>query len=234
MALSLGTLQVVAAVAILATAVYLFVRRSLRPLELPDDGCLACGSTVRHAIAPGVYRCAACGYEGGPGVAALRDRQQLARHVVLDPAARTQAIFDDLSFARRQLLAAADRLDWLGAEWIELGEELIAGQLGLPDHPELPEVERPTLEAVERIAEAQRALADARTKARSGPTLLGAIEIPMRVWDDDHAAVALLRARRAHRAAHALLELVDDVLTRHFPGDTAGAEPAPDQPRPGA
>ncbi len=196
---------------------YLLARLGSRVPVVVDDGCAACGTTELHAIGPQAYRCPSCGHEGGPGWPALRDRKQVLRHAVLDPRARTQGVFDDLSFARRQLLAATDRLEWIGVEWLELGEELVAQHVGLPSAVEIPEVERPTLEALERIAEAQRALADARLKLASGPTIATvAIEIPAVEWHDDSSSFLLLRARRAYRAAHALLEQVDAVLDRSF------------------
>lgn len=214
------SLLLLAGILVVVAFGFLLARLSSRVPDVSDDGCAACGSTMRHALGPGAYRCAGCGYEGGPGWAALRDRRQMLRHAELDAGARTQAIFDDLSFARRQLLTATDRLEWIGVEWLEMGEELIAQHLDLPSAVEIPEVERPTLEALERIAEAQRALADARLKAASGPTIGPvAIEIPTVEWRDDSSSILLLRARRAHRAAHALLEQVDAVLGRHFPSN---------------
>jgi hypothetical protein len=205
----------VGVVVVLLVVVVVVTSRSLASPELEDDGCMACGCTVRHALGPGAYRCAECGYEGGPGWAALRDREQLQRHASLGPAERTRAVLGDLLHARVQLMTAVDRLAWLELEWALLVTELADEWIGPAGDPELPEIERPTLDALERIAEAERALADARLKLRSGPTSFDPpLEIPAFDGGDDPGSVLLLRARRAHRAAHGLLVQVDAILTR--------------------
>jgi ribosomal protein L37AE/L43A len=63
--------------------------------DIPDDQCVACDSKDVTVNAPGVYRCNACGYEGGSGQAAA---QQAAR----------QAGFDALSDDERRASALVD------------------------------------------------------------------------------------------------------------------------------
>jgi len=64
--LVLGVLGAVVFMAIGIFFNWLFTRTELKKHPLPAEGaCVACGSTDLDILAPGVYRCRACGYEGG-------------------------------------------------------------------------------------------------------------------------------------------------------------------------
>ncbi|TVQ94968.1 MAG: hypothetical protein EA397_00505 [Deltaproteobacteria bacterium] len=73
--------------------------------SVDEDGCIACGSTDLEVIAPGAYRCLICGYEGGPGFAALQAKQQRDRLAQLEPAVLRQRLTAALDTARLSSLA---------------------------------------------------------------------------------------------------------------------------------
>lgn len=52
-----------------------------------DDVCIACDSREVRVLAPQVYSCLLCGYEGGPGHAAYLAEKKSAALDALDPAA---------------------------------------------------------------------------------------------------------------------------------------------------
>ena len=72
--------------------------------------CTACGSDNLFELGPGVYECYACGYQGGPGHAALVQQERRAEFAELPEAERRQSAFDDLAFAEKAYAAAASSL----------------------------------------------------------------------------------------------------------------------------
>lgn len=88
-----------------------------------DDICVACNSSNLSILGPNVYRCKECGYEGGSGVAALRDAARAKKVDAMSPEDRRAAGLKDLEEARILLLgcegimanaAALSRQDMLG------------------------------------------------------------------------------------------------------------------------
>ena len=69
-------------------------------------GCLACGASEVRTLAPGVFRCALCGYEGGPGMAEHRWQQRVEQWALLSGSERRQRVRQLCVDARRVLVSA--------------------------------------------------------------------------------------------------------------------------------
>ena len=138
-----------------------FLDTILRALGLDDSGgddsCVSCASTEIETLFEGVYRCTACGYEGGPGYAAYLAERRREKLASLDGPARREAA--------QKLLADAHLL-LLGVKGT-LGSARAAGMLDLlgPGSGPFGEVEQDKhsefFSAVWDVLQAQKALEDA-------------------------------------------------------------------------
>lgn len=102
---SLPILLTVAVIAVryLPTLRVLLAER--RANALPDDDvCVACASKSLVMLAPRAYRCAACGFEAGPGIPELRRARELAAIGRMPPEERSRSGIRDLQRARLELL----------------------------------------------------------------------------------------------------------------------------------
>ncbi len=97
-------------------------RRMRRVLEEPAAGaerCIACGASSVVTVGPGHFRCEACGYEGGPGLAkkqAQARREALRR---LPPDERRRRGLEGLKEAHRTLIAARGTLAGVAVQPID-------------------------------------------------------------------------------------------------------------------
>ncbi|MCB9754764.1 MAG: hypothetical protein H6713_32925 [Myxococcales bacterium] len=57
--------------------------------DIASDQCVACDSRALATIAPGVYRCTQCGYQGGPGLAAHEANARAQERAALSPDERS-------------------------------------------------------------------------------------------------------------------------------------------------
>lgn len=91
---------------IVAVVIWQIVKRT-RAMNAPisDDECVSCGSKNVTVLGPGNYRCNECEYEGGSGMAAKQNQEQLDRINQMDPAARHASGVTDLHEARTLLLS---------------------------------------------------------------------------------------------------------------------------------
>jgi hypothetical protein len=82
-------------------------------LDAPNtgDSCIACSSRDVTSLAPMVYRCRACGHEGGDGWAAWREAQRNASFEAWSPARRRRSAARDLVQARTLLVAGLGDLE---------------------------------------------------------------------------------------------------------------------------
>ena len=89
--------------------VVLLTRGGATPL--PDDACIACGSTTDKVdIAPGVYWCG-CGYEGGPGMRDWQWQKRVDALAKLTPEARAEQRSKRLAAVREALAHAKSELE---------------------------------------------------------------------------------------------------------------------------
>ncbi len=190
------------------------MNRRFRAGEHLDHACAACGSAALQWLAVGAYRCGGCGHEGGWGWAAYRDALRTSELARLDPTTRLAGIRADLQTAYDALLAAVDEFDRAG----QLASSIVAN-LGEKFYVDLlvdddaPDVQRTVLDGTARMYAAQQSIHEARLKLASGPVPM-TIELPHVTWQDDEAALPVLRVRAAREAALAMLATVDAARTR--------------------
>jgi len=100
-----GLLIKVVVLAVVGIAGAVAARRIANAAKEPisDDECVSCGSTNVEVMSPGAYVCLACGYEGGSGQAAVRQKAQAERYAELSPEARLEAVTDHVRTASRIL-----------------------------------------------------------------------------------------------------------------------------------
>ena len=79
--------------------------------DIADDRCVACDSTDVEELGPDAYRCRACGYEGGSGLARMIEQQRRAAFDRMGPEQRRKSARKDLDDARTFLMAAIGTLD---------------------------------------------------------------------------------------------------------------------------
>lgn len=75
------------------------------------ESCVACDGTDVTLLGPAAYRCNACGYEGGDGLAALHRAEREAAFARMPEAARRASARGDLEEARRLLTSGLGDLD---------------------------------------------------------------------------------------------------------------------------
>ncbi|RMG17603.1 MAG: hypothetical protein D6729_08615 [Deltaproteobacteria bacterium] len=87
-------------------------------LDEPIDAntCVACGSRLLTFLGPAHYRCDACGYEGGRGLAQKQLEARRASLKSLPPTERRKAGIEALREAHRILSAASGSLTTLGTD----------------------------------------------------------------------------------------------------------------------
>ena len=83
-------------------------RASRAPIS--NEECVACGSRDVTSLGPAVYRCGACGYEGGSGVAASLAERERAEIEAMGPEARRAGAIADLEEALAGLASVEDDL----------------------------------------------------------------------------------------------------------------------------
>ena len=117
--------------------VYLRRRQRLNEfLEAPidDRNCVACGEMRVQRLAPGVYRCPTCGYEGGPGVARREAEAKRRALRSLKPEERRRNGQDALREAHRLLLAMRGDI----AAYEQESDDLALVAMALPDYVPSP------------------------------------------------------------------------------------------------
>ena len=87
--------------------------------EIPDDVCVACESEDITVLAEGVYRCNACGYEGGSNFAEYKQQQRRKKVDALEGEARQEHIVDTLKEARTLASSAQGSLSSASASNIQ-------------------------------------------------------------------------------------------------------------------
>lgn len=166
--------------------------------------CVACGAASVVFVAPQVYRCHACGYEGGEGLAALMRL-------------RRQAKFDALTFAEKAALAARKARE---------ARRLLLGCQGDVDFIYYSNQDREAEEVMHRrltrvtqwILEA---LDEARDVAYLKPQLQGDAERVEALLSWVHEPLSKVRGHSYEQElieAHALMERAVVVLATQAPG----------------
>jgi hypothetical protein len=87
--------------------------RTRRILEQDDhaDLCVACSGTDVSELGPDAYRCKACGFTWGSGLAALRADTERAAIAAMSDEERRRSGMDDLAQAKLLLLAAVGAVE---------------------------------------------------------------------------------------------------------------------------
>ena len=188
-----------------------------------DGGCVACGSTDLEVVAPGVYVCRACGYEGGDGRPAWeRDRRQ-AEWASRPWPERVTAARTAVRDALRQLLALEPDVRRWPAEAV-VAAYAATWEQGATD-------QQRTWYAAEREGVARGALVSAivgataplHTAGEAVPDL-GVPDPEDPSWNGEPREVFA----RAQAAATEALSRIDKTEASLVAGPAADADPAPD------
>lgn len=115
-------------------------RRFRQRMRVPSSGrdCMACGSAELEWLGPGAYRCQGCGYEGGPGMAALIEQRAAAAYQAMDPQQRQPAALKLLHDALHTLMGAQAGVAGLqtaalrGAEDLDEARRIMGGVVDVP------------------------------------------------------------------------------------------------------
>jgi len=190
--------------------------------DISDDVCISCESADITSLAPNVYVCNACGYEGGSGHATLRKQQRLAQFDALSPEQRRESAAADLLQARHLLLsgigyfdstASFSRMDIIGFDDVDLGAG--EGSEKLSDF----------VQGAKLLQEAQTLLEDATYKLQQHPggeiSFDGEIDYSAWIFDlhFDNLFSDLrshLRILEAQGQAQSVLAAVEHSLQTHF------------------
>jgi hypothetical protein len=111
--LALAVLAGVAAFIILGVLGYLDLMKLKGRITAPSTGelCIACNSNQVTLLAPMVYRCNACGHEGGDGIAAREEARRAAAVQRHDVALRRKSARRNLREARTLVSSALGTLE---------------------------------------------------------------------------------------------------------------------------
>lgn len=131
--------------------------------RISDDECVACGSKDVTIVAEGAYRCNACGYEGGSGLAKLQDKARLDAILAMSDDDKRRSGIQDLTQARSLLLGAQGTL--AGAATLSVMDltGVGSGDRGQSKQSEL-------VSAVKDMMEAQQHVRDAAIKLGQNAT----------------------------------------------------------------
>jgi len=142
--------------------------------HISDESCVACDSADVTSLGPGAYRCNACGYEGGSGLAAMQEQNRLAQFDQMSPDERRESAQKDLLEARTVLTSCIGSLDSVrlmsGLDMVGVGGSGYAGTAG-----EGNEKQQALVSAQGYVFEAQNLLKDAWYKLQGHPG--GALEL---------------------------------------------------------
>ncbi len=101
-----------------------------RAIEQAKDQCVACRSRDLTALADRVYRCNACGYEGGEGRALVERALREASFLEMAPARRLEEARRDLLEARSLALGGVGDLERANG----FGDEVFNAESSTPSH----------------------------------------------------------------------------------------------------
>jgi ribosomal protein L37AE/L43A len=202
--------------------IYELVRaqRMRRSMDEParDDACVACGNRSVQVVAPAVYRCGQCGYEGGSGLAARRTQQRREQIAGMSPEQRRMSAAQDLLEARTLLtsclgdIASASSLAVMdlvnissdpAGEGVEKSQQLTAA-IGL------------VLEARAKVADAELKLASNIGATQGELSAGGYLEGVMDIQGDNIVAdlMSMSRISAVGETARKLLADVERALAR--------------------
>ena len=128
--------------------------------DIPDDVCVACDSQDLTVIGQGAYRCNACGYEGGSGMAQLMEDERHTGFDAMSPEQRIRTAREDLLHARALLQGA---IGSLGSAQSAAVQDLI-GLSGSAMGGEIDEKQNLLTTAMGDFEHARRAVLDAAYK----------------------------------------------------------------------
>ncbi len=188
-------------------------RRAARAFRR-EAHCVVCDGTDLVLLAPAVYRCKACGHEGGEGRAARAREQRNAALRGMDPAERRESARRDLLEARTLLLSGLGDLEHTQASF---ADALASNR----EHVGSPE-------QGDALASGSRQLLEARAKARDAEAKLGlsfgaaaSADLGDRADVLQAALFGVNTPAREGRAmlaeGHAMLEAVEAALASQWP-----------------
>jgi hypothetical protein len=171
-----------------------FIERLFKSRPAADHpACLVCNSAELEWLATEVYRCRACGHEGGDGLPAHRKAETVRKILALSAEERR-------ALAERTLVQALDILRGIRLPSFD-GDPLRPGvqEVLEPGHTALlsnkAEVwDQPMMNAVRELAEAERLLADCGEALGRGDVLGHSITIVAADELDDQEELARYRA----------------------------------------
>ncbi len=194
--------------------------------KISDFVCVACGSADPEVVGPGMYRCAACGYEGGSGWAVHLDAERRKGFDAMDPTARIASARDDLEYAQRLLKGSMGTLD--GAKQAATLDLMGGGSLSGAAGAEIDEAQNRLTTVLGDYELAKRSVLDAVHKLRLSETVASDRSDPARVvlWSMEDQGVAeiffdiamLKNIDKTRHACEVLLREVENTLER-FPED---------------
>ena len=193
--------------------------------HISDESCVACDSKDLTSLGPGAYRCNACGYEGGSGLAAMQEQRRLAHFDRMTPEERRKSAHEDLLEARTVLNSAIGSLDSVrlmsGLDLVGVGGSGYAGMAG-----EGNEKQQALVSAMGFVLEAQNQLKDAWYKLQGHPGGALKLDVPIdySTWSLDVHLDGLVgdlmmhnKIEQARSQATQMLQAVEQVLATSFP-----------------
>lgn len=137
------------------------MRRFNKVLKDPvsDDLCVACNSNNLKALGPNAYLCNACGYEGGSGLAAIREAERAKKLAAMSTDQRHASGLNDLREARTLLLGCQGIM----ANTVSLsrGDMLGSGDSGREKQQQLANAVNEMMLAAKLVDAARQKLGDA-------------------------------------------------------------------------
>ena len=157
---------------------------------ISDNECVACGSKEVTVVAEGAYRCDACGYEGGSGLAKLQDEAHVKGIEAMSDEDKRRTGIADLKQERSLLMGAQGTL--AGAARLSVMD--MAGGGGDRGQGKQSEL----VSAVKDMLEAQHHFRDAVLKLGQNGTYAFDIEFDTGVFVMDIAADSLIAGVMMH------------------------------------
>lgn len=141
-------------------------RRLESSVEAGPQTCAACGASERAEIGVDAYRCVSCGYEGGPGLAAMLEARRRELFALMPVDERRRSALVDLKEAKALTVSA---IGALRRSFANPGGGPLAHGMSTQ-----------YVDAMQLLAEAQQRIADAELKLGVAlDTLLSASDEPM-------------------------------------------------------